>query len=149
MLVLVTAHHSERELARRVASRLRMAIPLPSTHLVKAADGRVAPEFVRALDAADRTLLLATPSTTSVRTAQRLLKFTAGIGVGADRVLLIAHGLRDAEGFSARELGELLKREIYWELPPDGASPIEQDACYSGLVAKLGLGRSTASTART
>ena len=149
MLVLVTAHHSERELARRVAARLRMAIPLPTTHLVKAADGRVAPEFVRALDDADRTLLLATPSTTSLRTAQRLLKFTSGIGVGADRVLLIAHGLRDAERFSARELGELLKREIYWELAPDGASLIEQDACYAGLAAKLGLGHATEFIART
>lgn len=149
MLVLVTAHHSERELARQVAARLRMAIPLPTTHFVKAADGRVAPDFVTALDAADRTLLLATPSNTSLRTAQRLLKFTSGIGVGADRVLLIAHGLRDAERFSARELGELLKREIYWELAPDGASASEQESCYSGLAAKLGLGGSTGFTART
>lgn len=141
MLVLVTAHHSERELARSVAARLRMAIPLPSSHLVKAADGRVAPDFVRALDAADRTLLLATPSNTSLRTAQRLLKFTSGIGVGADRVLLIAHGLGAAKRLSAQDLGELLKREIYWELAPESASPIELEACYSGLAEKLGLGR--------
>lgn len=139
MVVLVTAHHSERELARRVATRLRMAIPLPTAHLVRAADGRVAPEFVKALDAADRTLLLATLSTTSLRTAQRLIKFTSGIGVGADRVLVIAHGMRSGDALGIRELGELLEREIYWELVPETASPAEQDACYAGLAAKLGL----------
>jgi hypothetical protein len=142
MVILVTAHHSERDLARRVAMRLRMAVPLPTTHLVKAADGRVAPEFVKALDDADRTLLLTTPTTTSLRTAQRLLKFTAGIGVGADRVLVIAHGLHDAAALGVRELGELLQREIYWELVPESAASAEQEACYAGLAAKLGLDRS-------
>jgi hypothetical protein len=149
MLILVTAHHSEREVARRVATRLRMAIPLPTTHLVKAADGRVAPEFVRALDAADRTLLLATLSTTSIRTAQRLLKFTSGIGVGADRVLVIAHGLRDIDGLGRRELGELLQREIYWELLPDDAPEVEQQMCYDALASKLGLGHDSEFIART
>jgi hypothetical protein len=149
MLVLVTAHHSEREFARQVATRLRMAIPLPTTDFVKATDGRVAPDFVKALDAADRTLLLATLSTTSIRTAQRLLKFTSGIGVGSDRVLVVAHGLPDAAGLGARELGELLQREIYWELVPDSAAPTDVEACYAGLAAKLGLGRCSASIART
>ena len=139
MVILVTAHHSEREFARRVAIRLRMVIPLPSAHLVKAADGRIAPEFVKAVDAADRTLLLATVSTTSIRTAQRLLKFTSGIGVGADRVLVIAHSLRGAHEIGARELGDLLQREIYWELAPNDAPLAELDKCYSGLAAKLGL----------
>jgi hypothetical protein len=148
MLILVTAHHSERELARSVATRLRMAIPLPTTHLVKATDGRVAPEFVRALDAADRTLLLATLSTTSLRTAQRLLKFTAGIGVGADRVLLVAHSLNDA-ALGVRELGETLQREIYWELVPQDAPAHVQDVCYAGLAAKLGLTPGPALSART
>jgi hypothetical protein len=141
MVVLVTAHHSERELARRVATRLRMAIPLPTAHLVRAADGRIAPEFVKALDAADRTLLLATLSTTSVRTAQRLIKFTSGIGVGADRLLVVAHGTSDGAELGIRELGELLEREIYWELPPDTASAAELDANYAALAAKLGLQR--------
>ncbi|MGQ0643748.1 MAG: hypothetical protein ACT4P6_23615 [Gemmatimonadaceae bacterium] len=149
MVILVTAHHSERELARRVATRLRMAIPLPTAHLVKAADGRVAPEFVRALDAADRTLLLATLSTTSLRTAQRLLRFTSSIGVGADRVLVIAHGLPDAEALGVRELGELLEREIYWELAPENAQPAQQESCYAGLAAKLGLSQSSGLIGRT
>jgi hypothetical protein len=145
MVVLVTAHHSERELARRVATRLRMAIPLPTAHLVKSADGRVAPEFVRALDAADRTLLLTTMSTTSLRTAQRLLKFTAGIGVGADRVHVIAHGLPNGESLGVGELGELLEREIYWQLIDEDAPTVEQDACYAGLARKLGLDHATVS----
>lgn len=138
MMVLVTAHHSEREYARRVAMRLRMAIPLPTTHLVKAVDGRVAPEFVTALDDADRTLLLVSSSTTSLRTAQRLLKFTAGIGVGADRVLVIAHDVRDGQ-VGMQELADVLDREIYWELAPDAASDGEQQKSYAGLAAKLGL----------
>ena len=149
MVILVTAHHSERELARRVATQLRMAIPLPTAHLVKAADGRVAPEFVTALDAADRTLLLATLSTTSLRTAQRLLKFTSSIGVGADRVLLIAHGLHDAEALGVRELGEVLQREIYWELVPEDADAAQQEASYAGLAAKLGLSSNSGLIART
>jgi len=139
MVILVTAHHSERDVVRRVAARLRMAIPLPTAHLVKSADGRVAPEFVRALDDADRTLLLATSSTTSLRTAQRLLKFTSSIGVGADRVLLVAHGMGEDHALGVRELGELLQREIYWELAPDNAPAREQDSNYAGLAAKLGL----------
>lgn len=141
MLVLVTAHHSERELARDVALRLRMAIPLPTAHRVKAADGRVAPEFVQALDDADRTLLLVTPSSTSLRTAQRLLKFTSGIGVGVDRVLVVAHNFSNegAPGMSVRELGDLLQREIFWELPPDAAPRAQQDRSYVQLAAKLGL----------
>jgi hypothetical protein len=142
MLVLVTAHHSERELARHVATRLRMAIPLPTTHRVKAADGRIAPDFVTTLDAADRTLLLVTPSSTSLRTAQRLLKFTSGIGVGIDRVLVVAHGFREDGGLGVRELGELLQREIFWELESDHAPSDRQDANYVALAAKLGLGGS-------
>ncbi|MEW5915082.1 MAG: hypothetical protein AB1762_01695 [Gemmatimonadota bacterium] len=118
--------------------RLRMAIPLPTTHLVKAVDGRVAPEFVTALDDADRTLLLVSSSTTSLRTAQRLLKFTAGIGVGADRVLVIAHDVRDGQ-VGMQELADVLDREIYWELAPDAASDGEQQKSYAGLAAKLGL----------
>jgi hypothetical protein len=149
MVILVTAHHSEREYARRVATRLRMAIPLPSAHLVKAADGRIAPEFVKAVDAADRTLLLATVSTTSIRTAQRLLKFTSGIGVGADRVLVIAHSLRGAQEIGARELGDLLHREIYWELPPKDATPNEAEKSYAGLAAKLGLSSDSGVSERT
>ena len=139
MLVLVTAHHSERELARKVARCLRMAIPLPTSHRVKAADGRVAPDFVTPLDAADRTLLLVTPSSTSLRTAQRLLKFTSGIGVGVDRVFVVAHGFRDEKRLSVRELGDLLRREIFWELPPDDAPSAQQDLSYAQLAAKLGL----------
>ncbi|MGH7695742.1 MAG: hypothetical protein ACRENH_12215 [Gemmatimonadaceae bacterium] len=139
MLVLVTAHHSERELARHVATRLRMAIPLPTTHRVKAADGRVAPDFVTTLDAADRTLLLVTPSSTSLRTAQRLLKFTSGIGVGVDRVLVVVHGFREDAGLGVRELGDLLQREIFWELAPDDAPGEVQDRSYRDLAAKLGL----------
>lgn len=139
MLVLVTAHHSERELARRVALRLRMVIPLPTTHRVKAADGRVAPDFVTTLDSADRTLLLVTPSSTSLRTAQRLLKFTSGIGVGVDRVLVVAHGLNDKEPLSVRELGDLLQREIFWELPSADAPAEVQDRSYRDLAVKLGL----------
>lgn len=139
MLVLVTAHHSERELARKVALRLRMAIPLPTTHRVKAADGRVAPDFVTTLDAADRTLLLVTPSSTSLRTAQRLLKFTSGIGVGVDRVLVVAHGFREEKGLGVRELGDLLEREIFWELASDDAPGEEQDRSFRDLAAKLGL----------
>ena len=139
MLVLVTAHHSERELARQVALRLRMAIPLPTAHRVKAADGRVAPDFVTTLDAADRTLLLVTPSSTSLRTAQRLLKFTSGIGVGVDRVLVVAQGFRDDGGLGARELGDMLQREIFWELAPDDAPGEVQDRSYRGLAGKLGL----------
>lgn len=142
MLVLVTAHHSERELARLVALRLRMAIPLPTAHRVKAADGRVAPDFVTTLDAADRTLLLVTPSSTSLRTAKRLLKFTSGIGVGVDRVLVVAHGFRDDGGLSVRELGDLLQREIYWELESDSAPSERQDSNYVELATKLGLGAS-------
>lgn len=139
MLVLVTAHHSERELARQVALKLRMVIPLPTSHLVKAADGRVAPDFVTALDAADRTLLLVTPSSTSLRTAQRLIKFTSGIGVGVDRVLVVAHGFSEDKGLSMRELGELLQREIFWELAPDDAPHADVKRSYAGLAAKLGL----------
>jgi hypothetical protein len=139
MLVLVTAHHSERELARKVALRLRMAIPLPTTHRVKAADGRVAPDFVTTLDAADRTLLLVTPSSTSLRTAKRLLKFTSGIGVGADRVFVVAQGFREEGGLGVRELGDLLEREIFWELAPDDAPAEVQDRSYRDLAAKLGL----------
>ena len=140
MLVLVTAHHSERELAREVALRLRMAIPLPTTHLVKSADGRVAEDFVKVLDAADRSLLLVTSSSTSLRTAQRLLKFTSGIGVGVDRVLVVAYGVRADAALNVRELGDLLQREIYWELPTDDAPRERQDSSYAGLAAKLGLG---------
>ncbi|HJU72522.1 MAG TPA: hypothetical protein VJ717_02165 [Gemmatimonadaceae bacterium] len=143
MLILVTAHHSEREMARRVAKRLRMAIALPTTHLVKAADGRVAPDFVTALDAADRTLLLTTSSNTSLRTAQRLLKFTSGIGVGADRLHVVAYGLHADDSLGAQELGELLQREIFWVLPPDEAAPPIQDAAYAALATKLGLNACT------
>ncbi len=139
MVVLVTAHHSERELARHVATHLRMAIPLPTAHRVKAADGRVAPDFVTTLDAADRTLLLVTPSSTSLRTAQRLLKFTSGIGVGVDRVLVVAHGFPDDGGLGVRELGDLLQREIFWELALDDAPGEVQDRSYRDLAAKLGL----------
>lgn len=139
MLVLVTAHHSERELARNVALRLRMAIPLPTAHRVKAADGRVAPDFVTTLDAADRTLLLVTPSSTSLRTAQRLLKFTSGIGVGVDRVLVVAHGFSEQERLSVRELGDLLQREIFWELPSDRVPAEVQNRSYRDLAAKLAL----------
>lgn len=149
MLILIAAHHSERAVARRVATRLRMVIPLPSTHLVKAADGRVEPEFVTALDAADRTLLLVSPSNTSLRTAQRLLKFTSSIGVGADRVHVVALSLRSSSGIGARELGEMLQREIYWELPPDEAPAAEQDADYAGLASKLGLRPEQPVSART
>lgn len=138
MMVLVTVHHSEREYARRVANRLRMAIPLPTTHLVKAVDGRVAPEFVTAIDAADRILLLVSSSTTSLRTAQRLLKFTAGIGVGSDRVLVVTHDVRDGE-VGMQELADVLDREIYWELTPDAAGEDEQQKSYAGLAVKLGL----------
>jgi hypothetical protein len=138
MMVLVTAHHSERDFARQVANRLRLAIPLPTTHLVKAVDGRVAPEFVTAIDAADRILLLASSSTTSLRTAQRLIKFTAGIGVGSDRVLVVAHDIRDGD-VGMQELADLLDREIYWELAPNGASDTEQQKSYAGLAVKLGL----------
>ncbi len=139
MLVLVTAHHSERELARQVALGLRMAIPLPTAHRVKSADGRVAEDFVKALDAADRTLLLVGPSSTSLRTAQRLLKFTSGIGVGVDRVLVVAHGFQGDKGLSGRELGDLLQREIFWELAFDDASREAQEQNYSELAKKLGL----------
>ena len=139
MLILVTAHHSERELARQVAARLRVAIPLPTTHRVKAVDGRVAPEFVTAIDAADRTLLLVTPSSTSLRTAQRLLKFTTGIGVGADRLHVVTHGLATAHSLGAAELGEMLQREIFWELPPDDGTAGAIEASYTGLARKLGL----------
>ncbi len=139
MLILVTAHHSERELARQVALGLRMAIPLPTAHLVKAADGRVAEDFVKALDAADRTLLLVGPSNTSLRTAQRLLKFTSGIGVGVDRVLVVAHGFHGDKGLGVRELGDLLQREIFWELAFDDASREAQERNYSELAKKLGL----------
>jgi hypothetical protein len=139
MLILVTAHHSEREVARHVATRLRMAIPLPTTHLVKAADGRIAPEFVKAIDLADRTLLLVTTSTTSLRTAQRLLRFTAGIGIGADRMLVVAHGLPDEDGLGSRELGDALEREIYWELRDPHGDDDGTAESYSGLAVKLGL----------
>jgi hypothetical protein len=149
VLILVTAHHSEREFARRVATRLRMAIPLPTAHHVKAVDGRIAPEFVKAIDAADRTLLLATLSTTSMRTAQRLLKFTSGIGVGADRVLVIAHSLRQVHDIGVRELGDLLQREIYWELAPNDATQAELETCYAGLAVKLGLSSDSGLSART
>jgi len=116
-----------------------MAIPLPTAHRVKAADGRVAPDFVTTLDAADRTLLLVTPSSTSLRTAQRLLKFTSGIGVGVDRVLVVAHGFRDDGGLGVRELGDLLQREIFWELAADDAPGEVPDRSYRDLAAKLGL----------
>jgi hypothetical protein len=138
MMVLVTAHHSEREFARQVANRLRLAIPLPTAHLVKAVDGRIAPEFVKAIDAADRVLLLASSRTTSLRTAQRLIKFTAGIGVGSDRVLVVAHDIRDGS-VGMQELVDLLDREIYWELAPEVASDAEQEKSYTGLAVKLGL----------
>lgn len=117
-----------------------MAIPLPTAHRVKAADGRVAPDFVQALDEADITLLLVSPSGTSLRTAQRLLRFTSGIGVGIDRVLVVAHDLEENNsGMSVQELGDVLQREIYWQLPPDVASREEQDSSYAKLAAKLGL----------
>ncbi|MGQ0538480.1 MAG: hypothetical protein ACT4R6_06005 [Gemmatimonadaceae bacterium] len=126
-----------------------MATPLPTTHRVKAADGRVAADFLLELDASDRTLLLTRPTNTSIRTARRLLKFSAGVGVGADRVLVVAQGFTGVATLGIRELGELLQREIYWELVAAEAPPHEQTGCYQGLAAKLGLDRRSVLTART
>ena len=93
--------------------------------------------------------MLTTFSNTSLRTAQRLLKFTSGIGVGADRLHVIAYGLGGDDALGPQELGELLQREIFCVLPPDDAAPTVQNAAYAALAAKLGLAPESRFNGRT
>jgi Flp pilus assembly CpaE family ATPase len=88
-------------------------------HIVLDCEHLVNERTSRALDAADRILLVTCPEVGSIRASQRVLGVCQRLGYPDDklRVVLTRHR-RDAV-LSQADIATALRREVFWTLPED------------------------------
>lgn len=131
------------ERARRKRAPLRRALPAnPVPALSAAAEGPdvtilgvrgpVTEHVITAFDLSRVVLLLTDDAVTSLRAAQRTLKLCAGLGFGADRVLVVRLVDPAAVALDGREVAYALKREIFASLPLTGG-----DEAYQQMAKRL------------
>lgn len=119
------------ERSRRKRAPLRRALPAnPVPALSAAAEGPdvtilgvwgpVTEHVITAFDLSRVVLLLTDDAVTSLRAAQRTLKLCAGLGFGADRILVVRLVDPEAAALDGREVAYALKREIFASLPLTG-----------------------------
>jgi MinD-like ATPase involved in chromosome partitioning or flagellar assembly len=131
------------ERARRKRAPLRRALPAnPVSALSTAAEsadvtilgvwGPVTEHVITAFDLSRVVLLLTDDAVTSLRAAQRTLKLCAGLGYGADRVVVVRLLDSSETSLDGREVAIALKREIFASVSMAGS-----EAEYQRLAAKL------------
>lgn len=119
------------ERTRRKRAPLRRALPAnPVPALSAAAEGSdvtvlgvwgpVTEHVITAFDLSRVVLLLTDDAVTSLRAAQRTLKLCAGLGFGADRILVVRLVDPDSAALDGREVTQALKREIFASIPLSG-----------------------------
>lgn len=131
------------ERSRRKRAPLRRALPVnPVPALASAAEGAevtilgvwgpVTEHVLTAFDVSRVVLLLTDDAVTSLRAAQRTLKLCAGLGFGADRIVVVRLLDTNETSLDGREVATALKREIFASLSLSGS-----DEDYQRLAAKL------------
>ena len=120
--------NGERSRRKRAPLRALPANPVPA--LSAAAEGTdvtvlgvwgpVTEHVITAFDLSRVVLLLTDDAVTSLRAAQRTLKLCAGLGFGADRILVVRLVDPDSAALDGREITNVLKREIFASLPLAG-----------------------------
>jgi len=93
-------------------------------------------QVIAALDASDRVLVLSAPSVTSLRWAQRSLRFCSSLGYGIDKISVVLHGFDDDAPLTPFDAADALKRDIFWTLPGGGDDECSAGA-YLGLAERL------------
>jgi hypothetical protein len=121
------------ERARHKRAPLRRALPAnPVPALSSAAEGNdvtilgvwgpVTEQVITAFDLSRVVLLLTDDAVTSLRAAQRTLKLCAGLGFGADRIVVVRLLDSESSSLDGREVANALKREIFASLPLKGGA---------------------------
>lgn len=114
--------------SRRKRSPLSRALPAnPVPALAAAAEGTdvtilgvwgpVTEQVIAAFDMSRVVLLLTDDAVTSLRAAQRTLKLCAGLGFGADRIVVVTLVDDGSDSLDPAAVVSALKREIYETLP--------------------------------
>lgn len=134
--------------SRRKRAPVRRALPLnPVPALASAADapdvtvlgvwGPVTEQVITAFDLSRVVVLLTDDAVMSLRAAQRTLKLCAGLGFGADRIVVVKLVDDGDESIEPAAVASALKREIFGTLPSSANDATEDRQAYHRLTSKL------------
>lgn len=96
--------------------------------VVSASTGRTE-RALAAFDAADRILLVADLSVSSIRGLQRTIKLVDSLGLARQRTPVVLYDCRDDAGILPSEVARVLSREVFALLPRGLDGPADESAC--------------------
>jgi len=100
---------------------------------------------VTIMDAVDRILLLTTPDLAALHDASRFIQVSRSLGYSPEKILVVLNRANQLGGVRVRDIEVALRRELFAQVPDDGANPLR--SINRGIPLSIKYPRSPASQA--